>query len=212
MRAYSDLASLKGRVALVAGGAGALGRAVTGTFAELGAAVALVDKAGSGGEEIARALTDKYGVLATCLAVDLADEVAVRKVPQRVVDSCGRLDILVTISKGEDAALDQLSAEAWRAGVATNLTAPFLLVQQALPALRASGRGSVINLGADGPGAGLVQMTQWLATSIAPHVRVNAIAARNLAREEEVKGAAAFFASDLSVGITGQCISIGGGV
>jgi NAD(P)-dependent dehydrogenase (short-subunit alcohol dehydrogenase family) len=211
MRSYSDLASLKGRVALVTGGAGAFGRAIAGTLAELGAAIAVIDKAGSGGEEVARALTDKYGILATAIAVELTDEMAVRKVPQRVVDSCGRLDILVNIAQGDAAAIEQISAEAWRAGVTVNLTAPFLLVQQALPALRASGRGSVINLGAESLGASLVQITQGLAASLAPHIRMNAIATRNGAREEDVKGIAAFLASDLSSGVTGQCITIGVG-
>src|SRR4051812_11813331 len=95
MRSFSALASLKGRVALVTGGAGHIGKAIAETYAELGAAIALLDRPGAGAEIVARALTDTYGVLTTVIAADLADEAAVRKVPQRVVDACGRLDILV---------------------------------------------------------------------------------------------------------------------
>lgn len=257
MRTFSALASLKGRVALITGGASPLGRALAETYAELGAAVALLDRPESGAEDVARALTDTYGVLTTVISVDLADEAAMRKVPQRVVDTCGRLDILV-LNAAEDAAVAKAGAVeeqglgAWRATLETQLTAPFLLAQQAVPALRASGKGSVIAIGAlhgavgldwrvfeDGEGGsiaeataagGLLQMTRWLATALAPHVRVNAIvpglgdrgaAARRrytartplarVASEEDIKGAAAFLASDLSAFMTGQCLMIDGG-
>ena len=257
MRTFAALASLKGRVALISGAASPLGRALAETYAELGAAVALLDRPDSGAEDVARALTDTYGVLTTVIPVDLADDSAVRKVPQRVVDTCGRLDILVLNTTDEPTAtkagvVEEQGIGAWRATLETQLTAPFLLAQQAVPALRASGKGSVIAIGAlhgavgldwrvfeDGEGGsiaeaaaggGLLQMTRWLATSLAPHVRVNAIvpglgdrgaAARRrytartplgrVAGEEDIKGAAAFLASDLSAFVTGQCLMIDGG-
>ncbi|MGZ6175366.1 MAG: SDR family NAD(P)-dependent oxidoreductase [Candidatus Binataceae bacterium] len=262
-RSFADLASLKGRVALVTGAAGHIGRAISETYAELGAAVALLDRPGSGVEAAARRITDRYGVLTTALHIDLADEAQVRKAPQRVVDSCGRLDIVVNNAafvgtdglEGWTTPLEQQSIDTWRKALEVNLTAPFLLVQQAIPALKASGRGSVINVGSIyglvGPdwrlyeqvdfgtpaayGAskgGLLQMTRWLATTLAPQVRVNAIVpggverstpeafksryvARTplgrMAREEDLKGVAAFLASDLSAYVTGQTIAVDGG-
>jgi NAD(P)-dependent dehydrogenase (short-subunit alcohol dehydrogenase family) len=263
MRSFAALASLKGRVALITGGAGHIGRVIAETYAELGAAVALLDRPGAGAEDVARALTDAYGVLTTVLAVDLSDEAAVRKVPQRVVDACGRLDILVNNAafvgtdglEGWTTAVEEQNIDTWRAAVAVNLTAPFLLAQQAIPALRASGKGVILNVGSIygvlGPDwrlyeevdfgtpaayaaskGGLLQMTRWLATTLAPQVRVNAIVPggveRNtpaafrrrytartplarMATEEDFKGAAAYLASDLSAYVTGQCLMVDGG-
>ncbi len=264
MRSISELMSLKGRVALVTGGAGHIGRAIAHTYAELGAAVVVLDRTGSAAESVAQKLTETYGVLATALHIDLADEASVRKVPQRVVETCGRLDIVVNNAafvgtdglEGWTAPVEDQSIETWRQALEVNLTAPFLLVQQAIPFLKASGKGAVINVGsiygvlgpdwrlyddatvAGTPAAygaskgGLMQMTRWLATALAPHVRVNGIVPggveRNtpeefrrkyvsrtplnrMAREEDMKGIAAFLASDLSAYITGQCIMVDGG-
>src|SRR3954452_10602819 len=96
-------------------------------------------------------------------------------------------------------ALSDLRDATWRRAVQVNLTAPFVLIQAAAEDLSASGRGSVINIssiyGLAGPDwrlyegtslgnpaayaaskGGLIQMTRWLATTMAPRVRTNAIA------------------------------------
>jgi NAD(P)-dependent dehydrogenase (short-subunit alcohol dehydrogenase family) len=264
MRSVSDLMSLKGRVALVTGGAGHIGRAIAGTYAELGAAVVVLDRSDSAAESVAQNLTETHGVLATALCVDLADEASVRKVPQRVVETCGRLDIIVNNAafvgtdglSGWAVPVEDQSIETWRQALEVNLTAPFLLAQQSIPYLKASGKGAIINIGsiygvlgpdwnlyndptvAGTPAAysaskgGLLQMTRWLATTLAPEVRVNAIVPggverntsddfknryiartplKRMAREEDMKGIAAFLASDMSSYVTGQCILVDGG-
>ena len=213
MRSFSDLTSLKGRVALVTCGASPQGRAIATTFAELGAAVALLDQPGSDVESIAGALTEKYGVIVTAITVETGDLAAIRKVPQRVVDSCGRLDILVNIGLSENAPLDQLGPDTWQNALTTGLTAPFLLIQQAIPSLRASGRGSIVNLSANtgvaacATGGGLAQLSRSLSEALAPHVRVNAVAGGTA---DDLRGAAAFLASDLGAHVTGQCLTFGG--
>jgi len=150
---------------------------------------------------------------------------------------------------------EKQSIETWRRAFEVNLTAPFALVQAASDDLRKSGRGSVVNIastyGLTGPDwrlyedtklgnpaayaaskGGLIQLTRWLATTLAPDIRVNAIAPGGILRdtaepflsryqartplarmgsETDVKGAVAFLASDLSSYVTGQCLAVDGG-
>jgi NAD(P)-dependent dehydrogenase (short-subunit alcohol dehydrogenase family) len=147
------------------------------------------------------------------------------------------------------------SSEAWRLAVEINLTAPFILTQACSPALSESTHGSVINVGSiygltgpdlrlyEGTGmgnpaayaaskGGLLQLTRWLATVLAPQVRVNAVTPggiwrnqperftdryiartplQRMATEEDLKGAVAYLASDLSAYVTGQNLIVDGG-
>ena len=264
MRAISSLMSLQGRVALITGGAGHIGRAMAGTFVELGARVVLLDRHQAEVDAAAQSLTEEYGTSVDSLCVNLMDEPSLREVPQRVVNVSGRLDILINNAafvgtdelKGWAVPVEDQSMLTWRQALEVNLTAPFLLTQKSIPFLKASGNGVVINIGsiygalgpdwslysnttiAGTPAAygvskgGLLQMTRWLATTLAPDIRVNAIVpggiergARDdfveryeartpmnrMAKEEDMKGVAAFLASDMSAYITGQCIAVDGG-
>lgn len=147
------------------------------------------------------------------------------------------------------------SVETWRAAFEVNLTAPFVLTQACVPSLKSSGHGSIINIcsiygvvgpdwrlygdtGLGNPAAyaatkgGLVQFTRWLATTLAPAIRVNAITPggvyrnhseaflssyvtrtplRRMATEEDMKGAVAYLASDLSAYVTGHNLVVDGG-
>ena len=150
---------------------------------------------------------------------------------------------------------EKQSVDTWRRALEVNLTAAFDLVKGFTPALRASGHGSVINIasiyGLQGPDyalyegtemgnpaayaaskGGLIQLTRWLATTLAPDVRVNAIAPggvfrnqpeafvrryeartplKRMAREADFRGAVGFLASDLSAYVTGQVLAVDGG-
>ena len=157
--------------------------------------------------------------------------------------------------KGWAVPFGQQNPDSWRRALEINLTVPFVLTQACTEALRRSGHGSVINIGSTyglvGPNlslykgtkmvnpaayaaskGGLLQMTRWLATSMAPAVRVNSITPggiwRNqqdrfverykaltpmgrMATEEDFKGAVAYLASDLSSYVTGHNLVVDGG-
>jgi NAD(P)-dependent dehydrogenase (short-subunit alcohol dehydrogenase family) len=254
---------LRGRAALITGGAGHLGRAMAEALAELGAAVALLDLDEAACGAAAAELGAAWGRPALGLACDLAQEDQLRATPQRVVEAFGGLDILVNCAAfvgtsslaGWVTPFSEQSPATWRAALEVNLTAPFVLAQVCAPALAASGHGSVINLssiyGLAGPDmglyagtamgnpaayaaskGGLIQLTRWLATVLAPRVRVNCISLggiergqpavfqqRYLARtplkrmgvEQDIKGAAAYLASDLSAYVTGHNLVVDGG-
>jgi NAD(P)-dependent dehydrogenase (short-subunit alcohol dehydrogenase family) len=150
---------------------------------------------------------------------------------------------------------EEQTVETWRRAMEVNLTSAFHLSQLFLPLLKVGNGGNIINItsiyGEYGPDwrlydgtqmgnpaayaaskGGLAQLTRWLATTIAPDVRVNAISPggvlrnqdqkfveryasrtplKRMAREDDFKGIVAFLASDLSSYVTGQNISVDGG-
>src|SRR5205814_4658455 len=85
--------------------------------------------------------------------------------------------------------IEDCSLELWQAVLATNLTSAFLVTRRAIPHLRASGRGAIVNNltlsvqtgGANGAGpyavakGGLQVLTRTLARELAPAVRTNAV-------------------------------------
>ena len=262
MRSLKELMDLQGRVVLITGGAGHMGVEMGHALAELGASIVVLD-AMQGTTNVARKIRATYGVETLSLVIDLADEEAVRSVPEKILDSLGRLDVLVNCAalvgtselEGWVTPFLQQSTDTWRLALEVNLTAAFVLVQVCTEALTVSGHGSVINIssthGVVGPDlrlyegvamgnpaayavskGGLLQLTRWLATALAPDVRVNAITPggvwRNqpeafrdryvartplmrMASEEDFKGAVAYLASDLSAYVTGHNLVVDGG-
>lgn len=150
---------------------------------------------------------------------------------------------------------EQQGTEVWRRALEVNLTAVFVLTQACTPALRASGHGSVVTVGSTygmvGPDwriydgtdmgnaagyaaskGGVIQLTRWMATTLAPDIRVNCLSpggverqhpesfrtayeARTplgrMATEEDYVGATVFLVSDLSSYVTGQNLAVDGG-
>lgn len=263
MRSVQDLMNIKGRVALITGGAGCLGLAMGEALAEIGASIIVVDMVRESCTDVARRIHETYGVETLPLVIDLSEEEAVRSVSEKVLHSFGRLDILVNNAalvgsselKGWSTAFREQRADTWRLALEVNLTAPFVLVQVFTDALAASGHGSVINIGSiygmvgpdmslyedtpmGNPAAyaaskgGLLQLTRWLATVLAPDLRVNAITLggvwrnqpevfrkryeqrtplRRMTIEEDIKGAVTYLASDLSANVTGHNLVVDGG-
>lgn len=263
MKTLSELMDLRGRAALITGGAGHLGRAVGEALAELGCAVAVLDIDAGACAKTAADLKGRFGVESLPLPCDLADEAATRSAPARAAQALGGLDVLVHCAafvgtsrlEGWTVPFAEQSAETWRSCLEVNLTSAFILTQAAQPWLAARGRGSVINLasiyGVAGPDlrlyqgtamgnpaayaaskGGLIQLTRWLATVLAPQVRVNCITLGGIERgqpaafqqryvdrtplkrmgvEEDIKGAAAYLASDLSAYVTGHNLVVDGG-
>jgi NAD(P)-dependent dehydrogenase (short-subunit alcohol dehydrogenase family) len=133
---------LSGRRALVAGGAGHIGRACVDTLRELGADVVVADLAQP--EEAADGIV-----------VDLADEQAARAAVREATERLGGLDVLVHCAAlvGQDdldgwsVPFPEQTVSAWNAALTVNLTSAFVLVQEAHEELRRSGSASVVVVG-----------------------------------------------------------------
>lgn len=142
-----DLFSLRGRVALVTGASRGLGKALAQALAHAGATVVLAAR----DEERLTAVAEEIrggGGEAHWEAFDLGDEREVTAVVPRIVQRCGRLDIVVNNAGlciwGE---FLNSSTEEWRRTLETNLTAPYLLARAAAGTMVAQQWGRIINIG-----------------------------------------------------------------
>lgn len=179
--------SLTGRAALVTGAASGLGRAIAAGFAEAGARVRCVDRDADGNEEVARSL----GGAADAVTADTTDAGAVASAIDGLVESAGRIDVLVNSAGigGRSPAVDYPD-DLWQSVLDINLRGTFLACRAAGRHMVPAGSGSIINIASVGglagfPGSlgyqaskgGVVALTRTLAVEWAPHsVRVNAIA------------------------------------
>jgi NAD(P)-dependent dehydrogenase (short-subunit alcohol dehydrogenase family) len=177
-------------VALVTGAGRRVGRTIALALARAGAAVAVhYGRSAAGAAETVRQ-AEAEGVPACALAADLASPSAVRDVVAAAADRLGRLDVLVNSAAiFQRADLGEIDVEAWDRMHAINLRAPFLACQAAVPLMRRTGGGHIVNV-ADVGGlipwahyshyvvakAGLVMLTRALALELAPAIRVNAVA------------------------------------
>ena len=150
---------------------------------------------------------------------------------------------------------EEQSLDTWRRAIEVNLTAVFELCQGLHSSMKDAEGASIVNIGSiygvlgpdwrlyegtamTNPAAyaaskgGLIQLTRWLATTVAPNVRVNSVVPggifrsqdasfvsryekrtplKRMGQEGDFKGIIAFLASDLSAYVTGQAISVDGG-
>src|ERR1700748_1661782 len=185
---------LKGAVALVTGGNGGLGQRICHALAEEGAHLAVMyAKSRDQAETVARDLASRYQINARAFACDITDAAAVERLVGEVPQAFGRLDILTN-----DAAynisipfadLDSLTMEVWNRIMATNLTGPMRLTKAVAPAMKAQGRGRIVNVasvaGLSPTGssiayavskAGLIHLTRCMAVALAPETLVNCVA------------------------------------
>jgi NAD(P)-dependent dehydrogenase (short-subunit alcohol dehydrogenase family) len=174
-----------GRMALVTGGASGLGLGVAKRLHSLGSAVAIADLPSA----IAR-LDAATAAAFTPIAMDVTDDASVVEGVRAAINSLEGLDTLVN-SAGvfQFRAIEGISTQEWDRILDVNLRGTFLTMREAMPALKASGRGRVVNIASDAGKTGfgllaaycaskfgVVGLTQAVAVEVAPAgVRVNAV-------------------------------------
>jgi acetoacetyl-CoA reductase/3-oxoacyl-[acyl-carrier protein] reductase len=229
--------SLAGRVALVAGGSGGIGRAVVAMLHRAGAEVITIDRPGTVSPDGA-----------THLPCDLADVASVHSLAERLPEQLHLFVHCAGITR--DAVLWKLTAEAWHDVLRVNLDSAFHLLQLVVPRMRHAGGGSIVLIasingerGKFGQGnyaaskAGLIALGKSAARELGRFgIRVNSVAPGwietdmtrslpdeqrrraldecalpELGRPEHVAGAVLFLCSELSAHVSGQVLRVDGG-
>jgi NAD(P)-dependent dehydrogenase (short-subunit alcohol dehydrogenase family) len=182
---------LTNKVAIISGGAGGIGSAAARLFCREGARVALVDLEADRLQAVAEAVRSEVDCAdLSCIAADLREERSASDIVEQVLKLYDGIDVLVNnagIRRYE--ALADAPWEAWEDIIRLNLLSVASLSRASLPALRRSGKGSIINVsstyavyGRKGMGAydatksAVLSLTRTLAYEEAAHgVRANAI-------------------------------------
>lgn len=183
--------SLAGKAAFISGAAVGIGRATALALGKAGAVIGLHYHASKNAAEDLYGELAGAGIKAFLLPADLTDEAQADRTVDDFVRQAGRLDILVNNSGGlvKRAKIEECTLSNWNKSLAVNLTSAFLVTRRAIPHLRATGSGRIVNLlslsvqtgGANGGGAyaaakgGLMVFTHTLAKELAPQIRTNSV-------------------------------------
>ena len=133
-------------IAIVSGAAAGIGRATAHRLAEEGAKICLGDIDRTGAESCAADIRARGGE-ALPLALDVAEEADWRRIINATVEHFGGLDILVNNAGIAFAAgLEETTTEQWRRIMAVNVDSVFFGCKFALPAMRESGGGAIVNI------------------------------------------------------------------
>jgi 3-oxoacyl-[acyl-carrier protein] reductase len=243
---------LKDKVAVITGGGQGIGRTIAETYAKEGAKLALFDVVEENVKKAADEIKATYKVDTMGAKADVTKFEDIEAGFKRVVDTFGRIDVLVNnagITK--DNLVIRMSDMEWDAVIAVNLKGPFNCTKAAFSPMRKAGGGRIINIASivglmgnagqanySSSKGGLIAMTKTCAREFSKkNILVNAIAPgfirtamtdklsdevkaqlaaqiplERLGEAQDVANAALFLASDESSYITGQVISVNGGM
>lgn len=193
---------MNGMTILITGGGGHIGRATGRLLASRGANIAILDKADV--RDYCSEISKEFGVTAKQIEADLLESASLEHIPAQMDESFGGCDGLVNNAAfyddmpGWGVPFGEEGYEAWVAVMRVNLLAPFFLAQGLREQLSRSGKGAIVNIasiyGVVGPDhslyegtemtnpaayaaskGGLIALSKWLATVMAPKVRVNTV-------------------------------------
>jgi NAD(P)-dependent dehydrogenase (short-subunit alcohol dehydrogenase family) len=146
---FMDINSYRvdGKVALVIGGAGDIGKAIAEALSSAGASIVLSSRKQENLDKAAEEITLKTGGKAKGIAAHIGKIDQAKGLVEQIVKEFGRIDILVN-SSGSSFMVDLVDVEEWQwdAVMNVNLKGPFFLAKEIAPVMKEQGGGSIINI------------------------------------------------------------------
>jgi len=241
----------KNKTVLITGSSRGIGKATAIAFAREGANVVVNYVKNKVAAEEAVAEIKKLGVGAIAIQADVASEDDVRKMMEKTVEHFGSIDFLVNNAGIVfDVPLLEKTMEQWERTLHVNLIGTFLCIKYAAPHMKKQSGGAIVNISStngvdslspesadyDASKAGVISLTKNFAQSLAPSIRVNAvapgwvdteinkdlskdyvesetehIALKRWGRPEEIAKAVLFLCSENASFITGTTLIVDGG-
>jgi D-xylose 1-dehydrogenase len=197
---FARYPSLKDRAVLVTGGATGIGESIVRHFARQGSRVSFLDVQDEPGHALAKELTQAGCPKPEYIHCDLTNVAALQAAVGQVLAAHGAVDALVNNAANDQRhKIENVTEEYWDRSMAVNLRPQFFTIQAVVPAMRAAGRGSIINMSSISwmiPSTGLplyvaakaaiAGLTRTMAHELGPAgIRVNAVLPGAIATEKQ---------------------------
>ena len=192
--------SLQSRAVLVTGGATGIGASVVAHFAGQGARIAFFDIQDEQAQQLVDSLRGTVDSPPIYFHCDLTNVTELQGRVKEAIDQLGGVDVLVNNAANDQRhKTEDVTEEFWDDSIAVNLRPQFFMIQAVLPAMKAAGRGSIINMSSISwiiPSTGLpvyvaakaaiVGLTRTLSHECGPQgIRVNAVLPGAIATEKQ---------------------------
>ncbi len=197
---FATYPSLRNRAVVVTGGATGIGASIVEHFARQGARVIFLDVQDAPAQALAASLARDGCLAPVYLHCDLTDLSALQEAAQQAIAVLGTVDVLVNNAANDQRhTVEQVTPDYWDRSIAVNLRPQFFMIQAVLPAMRAAGRGAIINMSSISwmiPSTGvplyatakaaIVGLTRTLAHELgSAGIRVNAVLPGAIATEKQ---------------------------
>jgi len=199
---YATYPSLNNRVVLITGGATGIGESLVTHFARQRSRVAFFDIQDAPAQALSASLAAEGCPPPLYIHCDLTDLDALKAAVAQVLATCGTIDVLVNNAANDVRhAIEEVTPEFWDRSIATNLRPQFFMIQAVLPAMRAAGRGSIVNMSSIAwmiPNKGMplyvaakaaiVGLTRTIAHDLgSENIRVNAVLPGAIATKRQIQ-------------------------
>lgn len=200
MKKLKELQNLSGRTALITGGAGYLGTAMSETIAELGGNVLIASRSTKGSIQLTERLTKEYAVKSRAFQIDITNPESIKQVYLKIEQEFGCLDILINNAwSGNKNTFESINYDDWKYDIDVCLNGVFNSIKELIPLIKKAECGIILNVAsmyghvapdyrlydgkkyANPPSygaakAGVIQLTKYLASFLSEDkIRVNAL-------------------------------------
>jgi NAD(P)-dependent dehydrogenase (short-subunit alcohol dehydrogenase family) len=210
---------LKGKVAIITGGARGIGKAYSLRLVKEGASVVIADILD--GTPLQKEI-EKMGGSALALKIDVSDEKSTMDMAQKTIERFGRIDILINnaavfVNLGKKPFFE-ISEEEWDRVMAINLKGTFLCCKAVYPQMKKQGKGKIINISSStffggvpyflhyvASKGGIIALTRALAREVGDDGICVNVVAPGLTLSEAVRGNPMYPEEQLKIVASGRC-------